>query len=161
MGWRQTWWCRYLCIANEKENGGITKLGLYPSSWQKDCDCCKAVLLMRTRARPDKQVLSLGERWESGRGAFATPPGSQVDNLRVLLVDDVLTTGATLDACAQALREAGAKSVIGLTVARPSETPCQTPESGKIAREGAMGANRHMSVDSRGRYTPEVAGEVL
>jgi competence protein ComFC len=78
----------------------------------------RAVLLMRTRPRPDKQVLSLEERWESVRGAFATRPGSQVDNLRVLLVDDVLTTGATLDACARALREAGAKSVIGLTVAR-------------------------------------------
>jgi ComF family protein len=78
----------------------------------------KAVLLVRNRARPDKQVLSLEERWESVRGAFATRPGSQVDNLRVLLVDDVLTTGATLDACARALREAGAKSVIGLTAAR-------------------------------------------
>ena len=83
----------------------------------------KAVLLMRTRARPDKQVLSLEERWESVRGAFATRPGSQVDNLRVLLVDDVLTTGATLDACARALREAGAKSVIGLTVARAVRNP--------------------------------------
>jgi ComF family protein len=83
----------------------------------------KAVLLMRTRARPDKQVLSLEERWESVRGAFATRPGSQVDNLRVLLVDDVLTTGATLDACARALREAGARSVIGLTVARAVRNP--------------------------------------
>lgn len=83
----------------------------------------KAVLLMRTRARPDKRILSLEERWESVRGAFATRPGSQVDNLRVLLVDDVLTTGATLDACARALREAGAKSVIGLTVARAARNP--------------------------------------
>jgi ComF family protein len=78
----------------------------------------RAALLMRTRPRPDKQVLSLSERWESVRGAFATRPGSQVDKLRVLLVDDVVTTGATLDACAKALRGAGAKSVIGLTVAR-------------------------------------------
>ncbi len=78
----------------------------------------RAVLLMRTRPRPDKQVLSRSERWESVRGAFATRPGSQVDKLRVLLVDDVVTTGATLDACAKALRGAGAKSVIGLTVAR-------------------------------------------
>ncbi len=83
----------------------------------------KTVLLVRTRARPDKQVLSLEERWESVRGAFATRPGSQVDNLRVLLVDDVLTTGATLDACSRALRAAGAKSVIGLTVARAIRNP--------------------------------------
>jgi ComF family protein len=83
----------------------------------------KAVLLMRTRARPDKRILSLEERWDSVRGAFATRPGSQVDSLRVLLVDDVLTTGATLDACARALREAGAKSVIGLTVARAVRNP--------------------------------------
>jgi competence protein ComFC len=77
-----------------------------------------AALLARTRPRPDKHLLSLEERWTSVRGAFATRSGSQVDNQRVLLVDDVFTTGATLDACARALREAGAKSVLGLTVAR-------------------------------------------
>ena len=78
----------------------------------------KSVLLTRIRPRPDKDLLSYEERWESVRGAFATRPGSQVDNLRVLLVDDVMTSGATLDSCAKTLREAGARSVIGLTVAR-------------------------------------------
>src|SRR5437016_2261173 len=84
---------------------------------------CKAVLPVRTRAHPDKQVLSLEEPWGSVRGAFATRPGSQVDNLRVLLVDNVLTTGATLDACARAQRDGGAKSAIGLTVARAIRNP--------------------------------------
>jgi ComF family protein len=85
----------------------------------------KPVLLMRTKARPDNHILTNDERWRIVRGAFATRPGSQVDNKRVLLVDDVMTTGATLDACAGALLEAGASSVIGLTVARAvrRETP--------------------------------------
>lgn len=83
----------------------------------------KAVLAVRTLPRPDKQVLSFEERWESVLGAFATRRGSQVDKQRVLLVDDVMTTGATLDACARALREAGARSVAGLRVARAARNP--------------------------------------
>jgi ComF family protein len=83
----------------------------------------RPVLLVCTRPRPDKHLLTVSERWESVRGAFATRKGSQVDNLRVLLVDDVMTTGATLDACSKALRGAGAKSVIALTVARAVRHP--------------------------------------
>jgi ComF family protein len=86
----------------------------------------KPILLVRTRPRPEKRVLSLEERWEAVRGAFATRPGSQVDKQRVLLVDDVLTTGATLDACARALLDSGAKSVVGLTVARAARSPVTT-----------------------------------
>ena len=78
----------------------------------------KPVLLMRSRPRPEKHLLRYEERWEAVRGAFAIRHGGRVDNLRILLLDDVMTTGATLDACSRALREAGAKSVLGLTIAR-------------------------------------------
>jgi competence protein ComFC len=71
-----------------------------------------------TRPRPPRLVLSRKEHWDSVRGAYATRQGLRVDKLRVLLVDDVMTTGATLDSCARALKAAGATVVMGLTVAR-------------------------------------------
>ena len=81
----------------------------------------KPVLLVRSRPRPEKHLLRNEERWEAVRGAFAMRKGGRVDNLRVLLLDDVMTTGATLDACSRALRQAGAKSVVGLTIARAGQ----------------------------------------
>jgi ComF family protein len=77
-----------------------------------------AYLLMRTKPRPGRLVLTRKEHWDSVRGAYATRKGLRVDKLRVLLLDDVLTTGATLDSCARALKRAGAAAVLGLTVAR-------------------------------------------
>lgn len=66
-------------------------------------------------------AMATKERWESVHGAFARKEGGQVDNCRILLLDDVMTTGATLDACSHALADAGASSVIALTVAvRPA-----------------------------------------
>ncbi len=52
------------------------------------------------------------------RGAYRVLPGVRVDGKRVVLVDDVVTSGATLAECAAALRQAGAASVVGLTFAR-------------------------------------------
>lgn len=79
---------------------------------------CRSYLLLRTRPRPEKLRLTVRERWTTVRGAYDVRQGTRVDNLRVLLVDDVFTTGATLDACSRALRRAGAAYVAALTVAR-------------------------------------------
>jgi ComF family protein len=95
----------------------------------------KSYLLMRTKPRPDKLKLTIRERWRTVRGAYATREGTQVDNLRVLLVDDVFTTGATLDACSRALRKAGAVRVAGLTVARVLPPSFSRPES-RIVPQG-------------------------
>ena len=67
--------------------------------------------------RPEKHALDYEERWESVRGALALKEGGRVDNSRILLLD-VLMTGATLNACSRALADAGASSVIAVTVAR-------------------------------------------
>ena len=78
----------------------------------------RSYLLVRTRPRPNQLRLTRRERWDSVRGAYAMHKTAQVDKLRVILVDDVFTTGATLDACSKALKGAGAARVVGLTVAR-------------------------------------------
>jgi len=74
--------------------------------------------LQRTRQTPPQVGLSARERWLNVQGAFEASP-AHVAGHRPLLIDDVLTTGATLLACAHALRERGAQAVYGLTLARP------------------------------------------
>jgi predicted amidophosphoribosyltransferase len=74
--------------------------------------------LERTRATRPQVGLSGRERRANVRGAFATRPGAALAGQRLLLIDDVMTTGATLDASAEALLTAGASSVHALVVAR-------------------------------------------
>lgn len=103
-----------------------------------------AYLLVRTKPRPARLVLSRKEHWDSVRGAYATRKGLRVDKLRVLLLDDVLTTGATLDSCARALKQAGAAAVMGLTVARVvpgwSPTGPQPQQEADSSRRNQQGA---------------------
>ena len=58
------------------------------------------------------------ERMRNLRGAFRLRKKADVRDLRVLLIDDVLTTGSTLSECARVLKEAGARSIHAATAAR-------------------------------------------
>ena len=75
-------------------------------------------LLRRTRAGPHQVGLAAPHRYENVRGAFALRRGVVLRNARLLIVDDVRTTGATLDECAKVLRRAGAAEVYGAVVLR-------------------------------------------
>lgn len=78
-------------------------------------------VLTRSRHTPQQVGLDAAQRRANVAGAFACRPGHPaLAGKRLLLVDDVCTTGATLAACAGALRAAGAREVWGLTLARPS-----------------------------------------
>jgi ComF family protein len=74
--------------------------------------------LARTRATPPQARLARAARLGNVAGAFRVRRPGAVRGRRVLLVDDVSTTGATLAACAEALRAAGAAEVTALVLAR-------------------------------------------
>ena len=73
--------------------------------------------LGRARTGRHQAGLSLDERLVNVAGAFRVLEPDNVDGKRVLLVDDVITTGATAAACAQALLDAGAQSVFAVALA--------------------------------------------
>lgn len=75
-------------------------------------------LLIRRRRTRSQGQLGRMSRQENVRAAFALRPGAEVAGGTFLLVDDVLTTGATLEECARALKRAGAARVDALTLAR-------------------------------------------
>ena len=74
-------------------------------------------LLTRPRATASQTNLSRLRRWENVAGAFAVMQPEAVAGRSLLLIDDVLTTGATLTAAAMALKQAGASSVHVATLA--------------------------------------------
>jgi predicted amidophosphoribosyltransferase len=76
-------------------------------------------VLQRVRETRSQVGLNASARVDNVRGAFYADPNGVQDEV-VLIIDDLFTTGATMSACAQALLEARAKMVFGMSVARAS-----------------------------------------
>ena len=74
--------------------------------------------LRRTRATPPQVGLGEDERRRNIAGAFSVHPQWSAGNKRILLVDDVYTTGATVNECAHVLRKAGARAIDVAVLAR-------------------------------------------
>ena len=73
--------------------------------------------LCKIRETPRQMALSGGERRKNLKNAFSARPDALLEGKRILLVDDVLTTGSTLNECAKALRAAGAAECRGVCAA--------------------------------------------
>ncbi|MBV9565389.1 MAG: ComF family protein [Bradyrhizobium sp.] len=115
--WRRAWQRRY------NQSAALARAIERHSAVQLQGD-----VLVRVRATAQQVGLSRAQRASNVQGAFKVPPDRQpeVRGRRVILVDDVLTSGATLDACARALLRARAAQVDVMVFARVVDTP-KTP----------------------------------
>jgi competence protein ComFC len=75
-------------------------------------------ILFKTKETRPQMELSRAERMENVKGCFEIKNGEKIKNKTALLLDDVYTTGSTMEECAKILKQYGAKEVWGLTVAR-------------------------------------------
>ena len=119
----------------------VTFVPILPARWRQRGFDQAAVLgqktarllglpFLRTLERAASTVPQTGlrgrERRKNLKRAFSVPDASPIEGKRILLVDDVLTTGATAENCAKALKKVGAKRVAVLTLARVIEPLADT-----------------------------------
>lgn len=71
----------------------------------------ETMMLQRTRHTPPLKSMNASERKRTVAGAFRLRDGASVKGRDIILIDDVFTTGSTAEACAKALRKAGARRV--------------------------------------------------
>lgn len=95
-------------------------------------------LLVRTRETASQTGLTRRQRQANLRGAFAVLKPEKVQGRSVLLVDDVMTTGATAGECSRVLIRAGAKQVYVATVARATREVQSVVSSAAASSRGAV-----------------------
>ena len=84
---------------------------------------CDPLALVRVKPVPAQVGLSAAERRRNLAGAFKAPRPQRLEGRRVVLVDDVMTTGSTAGACARVLRRAGAGRIDVLALALVTQDP--------------------------------------
>lgn len=75
-------------------------------------------ILIKEKATKDQVDLESNERIKNINGAFKCLEPDKIFDKKILLIDDVYTTGATMQECARILKETGAKEIIGLAIAK-------------------------------------------
>lgn len=74
--------------------------------------------LMKIKETAPQVELSDEERRENVKGVFFCQNQDKIKNRKILLLDDVYTTGSTMEECAKVLKSSGAKEVVGIVIAR-------------------------------------------
>ena len=103
--------------ARERERG-FNQATLLAELFARQVEVPLRPVLERIRYTTTQTAYDRAERMENLHNAFRLRKKADVRQLRVLLIDDVLTTGSTLSECARVLKEAGAISVYAATAAR-------------------------------------------
>jgi ComF family protein len=106
MHWRKRW------------ERGFNQAELLAKPAAKRCGLKLARNLRRRTFTPAQAGLTEAQRRANAGSAFGLRRSHEIEGRRVLLIDDVFTTGATLRACAAILKRAGARHVTALTLAR-------------------------------------------
>jgi len=101
-----------------KQQRGYNQSELLARSLAKQAEItfCPKVLT-KSLNTPPQSTLGRGERLKNLKGAFAVKQAEPIAGKRILLVDDVMTTGSTLEHCARVMKEAGAVQVDAFVVA--------------------------------------------
>ena len=103
--------------AARRRQRGYNQAALLARSLGQELDLPVLDLLQRSKATARQHGLSKAARLHNLRGAFELRPGVRAPS-GLILVDDILTTSATLESCAQVLKAGGAASVYGFAIAR-------------------------------------------
>lgn len=96
---------------------GYNQAALLASELGRRCGVSVATVLDRRTATERQHRLDRAARLRNLRDAIAPRPGTRVPRVAIV-VDDILTTAATLEACASVLREAGTRDAYGFAIAR-------------------------------------------
>lgn len=81
----------------------------------------------RIRHNPSQALKEHSERWENVKDIFSVRDSSKLSGRHILLVDDVLTTGATITSCAEEILKASPDSLISIAVLAVSQKGIETP----------------------------------
>ena len=105
--------------SNRQRERGYNQADLLATRVARQCDLPygRAVLTRTRRTEPQAGIADPNRRANNVSGSFAVRDGADVSGKEIILVDDVATTGSTLEECAKTLKHAGARSVWGLVLA--------------------------------------------